>query len=239
MQMISRTKDSQFRSRTSETFMRIRDDVISGKFAPGTKLKIEEIARTFDVGTTPVREALSHLSADGLVVRQDQRGFRVSAISTSEFGELLDIRCHVEERALRLAIERGDSAWEEGIVVARHRLQSVQRGGEFDQEWERDHKSFHMALIAACGSNILLRLCNQFFDENNRYRSIARAGGSDGRNVQREHDAIIEAVMDRDADHAARLLIEHYRRTGGTLQKALLKREAKNLADAARPQEQG
>ena len=91
---------------------------------------------------------------------------------------------------------------------------------------------------AACGSNILLRLCNQFFDENNRYRSIARAGGSDGRNVRREHDAITEAVMARDADNSTRLLIEHYRRTGDTLHKALIRREANNLADAIPPPEQ-
>jgi len=143
-------------------------------FAPGTKLKIEEIARALDVGATPVREALSYLSADGLVVRQDQRGFRVAEISASEFGELLNIRCLVEERTLRLAIDRGGEDWIEEIVLARHRLQPLHSGGEVDIEWECCHKSFHMALIAACGSSILLRLCNQFFDENNRYRSMTR-----------------------------------------------------------------
>ncbi|MDF1750015.1 MAG: GntR family transcriptional regulator [Alphaproteobacteria bacterium] len=220
--MATRTDESRFRSRTSETFTRIREDVISGKFAPGTKLKIEEIARALDVGATPVREALSSLSSDGLVVRQDQRGFRVAEISASEFGELLDIRCLVEERALRLAIERGGNDWIEGIVLARHRLQTSSRSGEFDLEWERCHKSFHMALNAACGSSILLRLCNQFFDENNRYRSIARTTGSASRDVGCEHEAITEAVLARDADLAVTLLIDHYRRTGNLLQQALI-----------------
>ncbi|MEQ8321722.1 MAG: GntR family transcriptional regulator [Rhodospirillales bacterium] len=226
--MASRTDDNRARSRTSETFTRIREDVISGKFQPGTKLKIEEIARALDVGPTPVREALSYLSADGLVVRQDQRGFRVAEISASEFGELLNIRCLVEERALRLAIERGDAEWEEGIIVARHRLQALQRGGEFDLDWERCHKNFHMALNAACGSSILLRLCNQFFDENNRYRSIARSGGADGRDVGCEHEAITDAVLARNADLASRLLLEHYQRTGSLLQKALVSKFEKS-----------
>lgn len=225
--MATRTDESRSRSLTSETFTRIREDVISGKFAPGSKLKIEEIARALDVGATPVREALSYLSADGLVVRQEQRGFRVAEISASEFGELLTFRCLVEERALRLAIERGGADWIEGIVVARHRLQSLPRGGEVNIEWERCHKSFHMALNAACGSSILLRLCNQFFDENNRYRSIARAGGSDGRDVGCEHEAITEAVLTRDADLAVKLLLEHYRRTGSLLQQALVSKAEK------------
>ncbi|WP_420724895.1 MULTISPECIES: GntR family transcriptional regulator [unclassified Hwanghaeella] len=230
--MATTTDESRFRSRTSETFTRIREDVISGKFAPGTKLKIEEIARALDVGATPVREALSSLSSDGLVVRQDQRGFRVAEISASEFGELLDIRCLVEERALRLAIERGEADWVEGIVLARHRLKSSSRSGEFDLEWERCHKSFHIALIAACGSSILLRLCNQFFDENNRYRSIARTSSSDSRDVGCEHEAITDAVLARDADLAVTLLLQHYRRTGKMLQDALISKAQSSLSDA-------
>jgi DNA-binding GntR family transcriptional regulator len=205
--------------------------VISGKFPPGTKLKIEEIARLLEVGATPVREALSSLSSDGLVVRQDQRGFRVAEISASEFGELLDIRCLVEERALRLAIERGRDDWVEGIVLSRHRLKTSARNGEFDLEWERCHKSFHMALIAACGSSILLRLCNQFFDENNRYRSIARTGGSDSRDVGCEHEAITDAVLERDTDLAVSLLLEHYRRTGKMLQDALITKFQSTVPD--------
>lgn len=220
--MATSTRENGTRSRTSETFSRIREDVISGKFPPGAKLKIEEIARALDVGATPVREALSHLSADGLVVRQDQRGFRVADVSPDEFGELLQIRCIVEERALRLAIERGGDEWEEGIVIARHRLQSLPRDSAFDMKWERCHKDFHMALNGACGSPTLLRLCNQFFDENNRYRSIARSGGAKGRDVGCEHEAIADAVLARDADAAAELLISHYQTTGKLLYKALV-----------------
>lgn len=227
--MATKMDGSGVRSRTSETFTRIREDVISGKFAPGSKLKIEEIARALDVGATPVREALSYLSADGLVVRQDQRGFRVAEISASEFEELLNIRCLVEERALRLAIERGEMDWEEGIVIAQRRMQSLPRGGEFDLKWERCHKEFHMALNAACGSSILLRLCNQFFDENNRYRSISRTGGSGGRDVGCEHEAIAEAALARDADLAVRLLLEHYQRTGKLLYKAIIGQADMNM----------
>lgn len=227
--MATKTQANGFRSRTSETFTRIREDVISGKFAPGTKLKIEEIARALDVGATPVREALSYLSADGLVVRQDQRGFRVADISPNEFEELLAVRCHVEERALRLAIERGGDDWEEDIVVARHQLQTLPRESTFDLKWERTHKKFHMALIAACGSSILLRLCGQFFDENNRYRCFARTGETDSRDLACEHEAIAVAVLARDAELAVQLLIEHYQRTGKLLYKALTGNREKSL----------
>lgn len=228
--MATRTDGNRSRSRTSETYTRILEDVISGKFPPGAKLKIDEIARSLDVGATPVREALTYLSADGLVVRQDQRGFRVAEISANEFRELLNVRCLSEERALRLSIDHGGPDWEDGIVVTRHRLKSLHSNGAFDLEWERCHKDFHMALIADCGSSILLRLCNQFFDENNRYRSLARMGLTDGRDVGCEHEAIADAALARDADLAVKLLLDHYQHTGSLLQKSLISKAEKGMS---------
>ncbi|MBZ8133734.1 GntR family transcriptional regulator [Afifella sp. IM 167] len=217
------------RSRTSDTYARIRDDVILGHFAPGSKLKIEALRERYGLGATPIREALSMLTADGLVERVDQRGFRVAEVSSGEFEELLAIRCNIEERALRLAMERGSEEWEEAIVLARYRLARTPRlgpdGSTKDLEWENCHKGFHMALTSACGSPILLRLCNQLYDENNRYRCIARLNPSARPNIYDEHEEIAEAVLARDADLAVRLIVEHYTTTGRLLHAALCSRE--------------
>jgi DNA-binding GntR family transcriptional regulator len=220
---------SASRSRTSEVYARIRHDVISGRLTPGSKLKIEQLRGLYGVGATPVREALSYLAADGLVVREDQKGFRVAEISGTEFEELLRVRCFVEERSLRLAIEQGGDDWEETVVVARHRLLGKPREERQENEWERRHKAFHMGLISACGSNMLLRLANQLYDENNRYRYIARFT-TEQRDVQEEHEQIAEAALARNGDHAVRLLVEHYSRTGELLRAAL-----DNLAGGAEP----
>jgi len=221
--------DGKARSRTSDTYARIRDDVILGHFEPGAKLKIEGLRERYGLGATPIRESLSMLAADGLVERVDQRGFRVAEVSSGEFEELLAVRCSIEERALRLAMERGGGEWEEAIVLARYRLARTPRfgadGSANDLEWERSHKAFHMALISACGSPILLRLCSQLFDENNRYRYIARLNPSARRNVYEEHEEIAEAVLARNADLAVRLIVAHYTTTGKLLHAALRSRE--------------
>lgn len=214
--------DGAFRSRTSETHMRIRDDVISGKLKPGTKLKIEHLSREIGVGATPVREALSSLVSDGLVVREDQRGFRVAGISGQEFDELLYVRSCVEERALRLSIERGGPDWEEGIVLAQYRLRAIAPSDRYDPDWERCHRNFHLALNAGSGSETLLRLCSQFFDENSRYRHLSRCGGGRApRDLSDEHDGIAEAALARDPDLAVERLMTHYNRTGKLLRQAL------------------
>lgn len=211
------------RSRTADIFERIRQDIIRGRHAPGAKLKIEALRAHYTSGATPVREALSLLAADGLVSREHQRGFRVASISTSEFEELLAARCFIEGRALRLAIQSGGEAWEEAIVVARHRLQGrtdLRTDGD-TTEWERHHKSFHLALISACGSRTLLRLSNQLYDENSRYRHVARLKGGARPTIAKEHEDIAEAVLARETDHAVRLLEMHYRTTGKLLREAL------------------
>jgi GntR family carbon starvation induced transcriptional regulator len=229
--------DAEVRSRTTDIYGRIRDDIVRGRLPPASKLKIEVLREHYGVGATPIREALSLLTADGLVARVDQRGFRVSEVSSSEFEELLEIRCTIEGRALRLSVERGDSDWEERVVLARYRLHRTPRiiGGD-DTEWERCHKSFHMTLISACGSQTLLRMCNQLYDENNRYRYIARLGPNARPTVYQEHDALAETALARNVDKAVQLLAEHYTATGHLLREALRLMDATVAAtDAEQP----
>src|SRR5690606_4784024 len=150
------------RSRTSFVYDRLRDDIVQGRFAPGAKLKIEELRARYDSGATPVREALSLLAADGLVERLEQRGFRVAEASAREFEELLAIRCWTEERALRLSIVHGGKDWEERIVLARYRLASTSRvppdiNPAQNVEWGRNHRNFHRSLRAGWGPTTLPR----------------------------------------------------------------------------------
>lgn len=208
---------------------------MQGTFAPGSRLKIEGLREHYGLGATPIREALSMLAADGLVERVEQRGFRVAEMASGEFEELLAVRCTIEERALRLSVARGGKAWQEAILLARYRLSDSPRldaGGTINLEWERHHKAFHMSLVSGCGSPLLLRLANQFYDENDRYRFLARLSPSRRRNVDAEHGRIADAALARDADAAVTLLVSHYRTTGEILHAALRQREAAAGADA-------
>ena len=81
-----------------------------------------------------------------------------------------------------------------------------------------------MALIAACGSSILLRYCDQLYDQNIRYRNLAGPAAYPGRDPEQEHEAIMQAALARDADAAAKHLISHYRQTGDFLREQLDRR---------------
>ena len=209
-------------SMTSQAYTRLRQDIIAGILRPGQKLKIEELRLQYNFGTSPIREALSLLTSDRFVERIDQRGFKVSDVSADEFDELLKTRCWIEEKALRESILHGDSSWEEQVVLATYRLSRVPRylsKEDFvsNPEWEQRHKHFHMTLISACGSTLLLNFCDQLYDQNVRYRQLSGKKAYPTRDITAEHGAICDAALARDAELASSLLLEHYNRTGNFL----------------------
>jgi len=218
--------ESEAPSITALTTSRVRADILSGFLEPGQKLKISDLSERYDVGATPVREALSLLTSDALVERIDQRGFRVALVSSLEFSELLKTRCWLEERALAESLKNGDQDWEEALVLAHHHMSRFPRsreaqGFEANPEWEIRHKRFHIALISACGSSILLRYCEQLYDQNIRYRMIAGTSAYPSRHIDEEHEAILNAALDRNVDEAVSLLVSHYEKTGRFLEKRL------------------
>lgn len=204
---------------TSQAYTRLREDIIAGILKPGQKLKIEELREKYEVGSSPIREALSLLTSDRFVERLDQRGFKVASVSAEEFQELLMTRCWLEEKALRESIAKGESSWEEQVVLAAYRLSRVPRSDAEDHfvsnaEWEERHKHFHMTLISACGSTLLWKFCNQLYDQNVRYRQLSGKNAYPTRDITAEHGAICDAVLARDADLAGELLVAHYENTG-------------------------
>ena len=190
--------------------------IVTGDLRPGEKLKIDALRQRLSTGASPIREALSLLTSDNLVERIDQRGFRTADVSAANFAEILNLRCTLEDMALRESIAHGDQAWEEAIVLAHHRMQRAKdaRSGNFEEL----HKAFHMALLANAPSPILLKFCSQLYDLNIRYRYLAGSAlNYQRRDVGDEHAGILSAAIKRDADDASARLLNHYRMTGDFL----------------------
>lgn len=200
----------------------LRRDILECRWQPGVKLRFESLRRQYDVGLSPLREALSRLAVEGLVVGEDRRGFRVAPASISDLAEITALRCEIEALALRWSVDRGGDAWEAEIVGAFHHLsrlgsQTTGKPHRISADWERRHAAFHHALAAACGSARLLRLRAQLFDQTNRYRRLSVSEGGARRDDLGEHRALMEAALARDADRAVALMQRHIRRTAETV----------------------
>lgn len=195
---------------------RLRSDIVDGELRPGTRLRFEELKESYGVGLSPLREALTRLAAEKLVVLEQNRGFHVAPISRSDLHDLLFMRQEIELLAILRSIERGDDQWEAAIVAAIHALgkrESMTPDGHIDAEWEDRHRSFHDSLVAACDLRRLLMYRQQLTDHADRYRKLSHHYHKAGRDHLAEHCALSEAVVARDADKANQLIRNHLART--------------------------
>jgi GntR family carbon starvation induced transcriptional regulator len=215
----------------SIVYDRLRKDIISVAVAPGEKLHIRSLCERFDVGLSPVREALSRLSTEGLVAQSDHRGFAVAPMSETDLVDLTRARSWLNEIAIRKSIENGDAAWEESVVLCFHRLSRTPRyasaqesqAGETERTraWELAHRNFHTSLISASGSDRLTRYCEQLFDSAERYRHVGRKAGVRGQNRDTEHRDLMDAAVAREAEKAAHLIRLHFERTADLVRQVL------------------
>lgn len=211
-------KEKQPKQRTlmSDVYDRLRRDVLDGVLMPGTRLRFEELRSQYGVGLSPLREALTRLAAEKLVLLEEHKGFRVAPISKADLLDILFMRKEIESMGIRLAIQLGDDHWEAGIVAAIHELRkrkSLTDEGRIDPEWEARHRAFHFSLVAACGSPRLLQVRELLFDHADRYRRLSHHYPADVRDHLAEHIELADAVVARDADAANYLIKRHLERT--------------------------
>jgi GntR family transcriptional regulator, carbon starvation induced regulator len=197
---------------------RLREDLLSGRFAPGTKLKLHALREVYGVGATPLREALFNLAADGLVTVEGQKGFRVAPISLDDLWDITRMRLVLEPMAVELAIENGDQEWEANLVAAWHRLARVRAAWKpGDHEGlaavAAAHRRFHYATVAGSGSPWLIHFVATLFDHSERYRRLSVVYEKLRRNLDSEHKDICDACTARQADRALRLVRKHITRT--------------------------
>jgi DNA-binding GntR family transcriptional regulator len=196
----------------------VEKDIIAGLLEPGARLGIIDLVQRYDIGATPLREGLSRLISRGLIVGIGQRGFRVADVSRDDLLDITRMRTVVELEAVRLAIAHGDDAWEAGIVSALHQMRRhIQRtGDEFREgapDFDRLHKGFHTALLAACGSKRLLAAHSDLYDQAYRYRRLMMRVLGSGEEVVAAHQSLADQVLARDLDRAQTMLGSHLHST--------------------------
>lgn len=215
----------------------LRLELLKGVIAPGTKLRVDDLKVKFQVSLTPVREALMRLTAEGLVIAEDQRGFRVAPVSTQNLREITELRDIIECLALRHAIANADIDWETEIVATLHRLNAFnsRRGGDdvsINEDWERWRRQFHMALTGACRMPLMLSFCKTLHDLSDRCRRIFLPVLQPV-DRQEQHANIAQAACSRNAYLAVKLLSEHIRQTEALIANAIESRAS------ASPEESG
>ncbi|MEH3148617.1 MAG: FCD domain-containing protein [Methylobacterium frigidaeris] len=211
------TRKSLGETRAGDVLQRLRLDIVSCVLKPGSRLRFESLKVMYAVSFSTLREALSRLVAEGLVIAEGQRGFVVAPLSLADLQDLTDVRVLIEREALRLAIGRGDDGWEATVLGAYHRMSRLQDrlGAEYylSDEWATLHGDFHFALVSACASPNLIEIRHKLYHQAHRYRRMSSQFRRKWREKDVEHRTLMEAVLARDPERSASLIERHIRET--------------------------
>src|SRR4029077_7758475 len=206
------TRTSAYDSVSEKAYRQIRTDLIVGKLVPNETLILERLREDYGASVGTLRELLSRLVSEGLVVAEGQRGFEGGAISAGNRREIAGLRLLLESHALKQSFRAGDIDWEGRVVAAYHKLCAIEKkllsGARADPEtWKRYDFEFHQALISACGSNALMETHAPVYDKYLRYQMIA--GIFRGEIAAREHRSLLECALARDSQRACEILTVH------------------------------
>lgn len=208
------------KSQTVDTYCRLRADIVAGRLPPGKHIKINRLCATYEASLGAVRESLSRLAAEELVIAEPQRGFRVVPVSEAELLDLVRTRIEIESLCLRRSLESGGVEWEASLQAATHRLVRTPPSPEpassdtlVSDTWEAAHEAFHLALVAACDSPWLLRLRAILYTQAERYRRLSLRLSACKRDVDAEHTCLAKAALARDEKSLLTLMGAHLQRT--------------------------
>ncbi|AVA25682.1 FCD domain-containing protein [Rhizobium sp. NXC24] len=204
-------------TRAGDVLQRMRLDIINCVLKPGEKLRFEALRTMYAVSFSTLREALSRLAAENLVIAEGQRGFVVAPVSIADLNDLTNVRVLIEREALVKSIRNGDDRWEGNILATYHRMDKLQQrlGREYylSEEWSSVHGEFHASLVSACESPVLLEIRSKLFERAHRYRRMSSQFRPYWREKTAEHKMIVDATLARDQEKALSLIDQHIRET--------------------------
>jgi DNA-binding GntR family transcriptional regulator len=219
------SKISQPRNLSRTVLAAVRAEVLSGRLPPGHRLSPRALATQHEVSLSVVREALTRLSEQGLVVAEPQLGFSVVELDLDDMRDLYQLRALIEGTALRDAIERGDLEYETRVIASHHRLERTPHlvadgSGQVTEDWSAAHAQFHYELLSASTSPRLRDLADRLRDTSELYRSWSGTlvQQMPPRDIAAEHRALMQAVLDHDADRGVALITEHINLTATLLE---------------------
>jgi DNA-binding GntR family transcriptional regulator len=201
------------RTISREVAARLRDDILSGVLAPGTRLRQLQLAADFEVSTTPIREALVLLAADGLVVLDAHRGATVFRPSLDELVEAVEVRELLEEHAVRKAV--GNLGTRE-LDALEALVEEMEATASID-EWVELNDRFHLIIYEAAGNSRLVATIEGLREASSTYLRLYASSAAPGARGDDDHRRILEHCRAGDVEGAAAATRAHVRETADAL----------------------
>ncbi|MFD1211944.1 GntR family transcriptional regulator [Arthrobacter sp. GCM10027362] len=181
-------------------------DIIHGVIKPGTALAQEQVAAQYGVSRTPVRDALTQLTLEGLTSLVPGRGYLVNELDDREVENVFEVRYALESLAVRRAI---GSYTPQQLLRLGSLVDETEITDPADtEEMFRLGRAFHLDLVAPCGNDFLVGVLTSIWKHpiQQRITLTYRHGAGHRAKVVSDHRGIVQALKDKDADKAVGIL---------------------------------
>lgn len=189
----------------------LKEEILSGKYPPGVRIRQEAIADQFGASRSPVREALRILEADGLINLVAHTGAWISHLSLTECEEMYQLRERIEPLLLRLSIPHLTSSVLEELQELIAQMESttdVERFLKLDRR-------FHLLTYSRAETVLVGEMVNRLWNTTQHYRRAysQMMAATSFKPAHYEHHLLLSAIINKDVDDAERILFGHIRRT--------------------------
>jgi len=198
-------------TQADRTFNILLQAIVTGKIAPGSRLREIELAKEMGIGRGPLREALNRLESRKLVTKVPHVGAQVVGLDLTEVIEIYQLRENLEGLACELAAKRMSQAQLDALarLIEQHAQYLSDNDGQLYIEQETD-LDFHFLIIQGSQNSWLIRLlCDELYHRVRMYRF--QSAHNRGRPMQalEDHKRILEALQQRDGELASMLMKRH------------------------------
>ncbi len=204
----SRKPASSRSTLADEVRVRITEEIVTGLHAPGEKLDEHSLAIRFNVSRTPVREALRQLVASGLVQWRPRQGAVVAQASVQQLVEMFEMMAELEAFAGRLSARRMTAAERTQLQAQVDKIrESVSDSAR--SAYQKHNRTFHFLIYKGSHNHCLIDQACALYDRIAPYRAYELSREGEVAKVFEEHEAIVQAIVERDGARAAQLLRAH------------------------------
>jgi DNA-binding GntR family transcriptional regulator len=200
----------QKRSLADDVVERLREAIYSGQLAPNERLREEMLAEFLRVSRGPIREALSQLEREGLVIKEPNRGATVARLSREDLDEVYSLRMALEQLAVRQAILHAEPRHLAELQAVIDAMVAALEHGITPQEAARLDISFHEVLYEASKHRRLYNCWATLRPQIHIFLLSRNVANPDFRDyIIPGHQSILDALRARDEPRALRVIQEH------------------------------
>lgn len=191
-----------------QAYLLLRDAIADCSLQPGQRIVEDNLAGSYGVSRTPLREALHKLEQEGLLERLPRRGLAVAELSVKELTDLYEVRSNLEGMAARLTTQRQTPEQARIFQAYMEKACAFQRNGE-EQPLLELLREFHRDIVDWCGNNVCLDFLDKMGTKIKRYVYIGMLNKDRPKQATQEHLAILRHVLERDAEGAELAMRTH------------------------------